>query len=104
MRALVDGAPCPWWRTSISTTGWPYQAVENGIAKVRINPGNLGGEARVRELATAENAPCAVRIGVNTGSLEKWVLEQYGRHAPRHGGKRAGARAAGWRIAGSTIL
>lgn len=54
-------------------------AIENGIDKVRINPGNIGSEAKVRELAAA--AKCAgipIRIGVNGGSLEKELLQKYG--------------------------
>lgn len=54
-------------------------AIENGIDKVRINPGNIGSEQRVRELAAAakdRNIP--IRIGVNGGSLEKEILEKYG--------------------------
>lgn len=55
------------------------KAVENGIDKIRINPGNIGDEGKVREVADA----CAekgipIRIGVNAGSLEKRLLEKYG--------------------------
>ena len=80
VRALVDGSPVPLVADIHFDHRLAIQAVENGIAKVRINPGNIGGEARVRELADClkmHHVP--VRIGVNTGSLEKWVLEQYGR-------------------------
>lgn len=55
------------------------KAVENGIDKIRINPGNIGDDGKVREVAHA----CAekgipIRIGVNAGSLEKRLLEKYG--------------------------
>ena len=55
------------------------KAVDNGIDKIRINPGNIGDEGKVREVADA----CAekgipIRIGVNAGSLEKRLLEKYG--------------------------
>ena len=52
---------------------------ERGIDKIRINPGNIGGEDRVRAVAEAcraRNIP--IRIGVNAGSLEKRLLEKYG--------------------------
>ena len=55
------------------------EAVENGIAKVRINPGNIGGEKNVRALADCLRAHrVPVRIGVNAGSLERDILQRYG--------------------------
>ena len=55
------------------------RAAENGIAKLRINPGNIGGEARVRELADCAKAHhIPIRIGVNSGSAEKELLAKYG--------------------------
>ena len=59
------------------------RAAENGAAKIRINPGNIGGEDRVRavvEACGARNIP--IRIGVNGGSLEPRLLEKYGRPTP----------------------
>lgn len=54
-------------------------AIENGIDKVRINPGNIGSEQRVMELASAAKANgIPIRIGVNGGSLEREVLDKYG--------------------------
>lgn len=54
-------------------------AIENGIDKVRINPGNIGSEAKVRELvAAAKDRHIPIRIGVNGGSLEKDLLRKYG--------------------------
>ncbi len=54
-------------------------AIENGIDKVRINPGNIGSEAKVRELvAAAKDHGIPIRIGVNGGSLEKDILRKYG--------------------------
>lgn len=58
-------------------------AAENGADKLRINPGNIGGEKKVQELvdcAKAHRLP--IRIGVNAGSLEKDLLEQYGGPKP----------------------
>ena len=55
------------------------RSAENGIAKLRINPGNIGGEARVRELADCAKAHhMPIRIGVNSGSVEKELLAKYG--------------------------
>jgi (E)-4-hydroxy-3-methylbut-2-enyl-diphosphate synthase len=59
------------------------RAVENGIAKVRINPGNIGGEKNVRALADCLKAhKIPVRIGVNSGSLEREILQKYGGVTP----------------------
>ncbi len=54
-------------------------AAEGGAAKIRINPGNIGGEERVQAVVAAckeRNIP--IRIGVNGGSLDKKLLEKYG--------------------------
>ena len=54
-------------------------AAEGGAAKIRINPGNIGGEDRVQavvDICKERNIP--IRIGVNGGSLEKKLLEKYG--------------------------
>ncbi|WP_251317178.1 flavodoxin-dependent (E)-4-hydroxy-3-methylbut-2-enyl-diphosphate synthase [Flintibacter muris] len=59
------------------------EAVAAGADKVRINPGNIGGEDRVKAVAGAcrlHNVP--IRIGVNGGSLEKPILEKYGKICP----------------------
>ena len=54
-------------------------AIGAGVAKVRINPGNIGSEEGVRELAYCARANgVPIRIGVNGGSLEKDLLEKYG--------------------------
>ena len=59
------------------------RSAENGIAKLRINPGNIGGEAHVRELADCAKAHhIPIRIGVNSGSAEKELLEKYGGPTP----------------------
>ena len=59
------------------------EAIAAGADKVRINPGNIGGEERVKAVADAcrqRNIP--IRIGVNGGSLEKELLAKYGRVCP----------------------
>lgn len=55
------------------------ESVAAGIDKIRINPGNIGDEDRVKQVAKAckaNNIP--IRIGVNSGSLEKEILKKYG--------------------------
>lgn len=54
------------------------KVMEEGIDKIRINPGNIGNENRIRqvvEMAKEKNIP--IRIGVNSGSLEKYLIEKY---------------------------
>ena len=58
-------------------------AAEHGAAKIRINPGNIGGEDRVKavvDCCRAHHIP--IRVGVNGGSLEKELLEKYGHPTP----------------------
>jgi len=79
VRALVDGSPVPLVADIHFDHKLAMKSIENGIAKVRINPGNIGGEARVRELADClKMHKIPVRIGVNSGSVEKHILEKYG--------------------------
>lgn len=59
------------------------RCAEYGVDKIRINPGNIGDEERVRQVAQAcrsRNIP--IRIGVNSGSLEKHILGKYGAPTP----------------------
>lgn len=59
------------------------EAVNAGIDKIRINPGNIGDDSRVKAVADAckaHNIP--IRIGVNSGSLEKHILAKYGHPTP----------------------
>jgi (E)-4-hydroxy-3-methylbut-2-enyl-diphosphate synthase len=59
------------------------EAADAGAACLRINPGNIGSEQRVQEVISAAKANgCAIRIGVNAGSLEKDLLEKYGEPCP----------------------
>ncbi|MDO5602783.1 MAG: flavodoxin-dependent (E)-4-hydroxy-3-methylbut-2-enyl-diphosphate synthase [Oscillospiraceae bacterium] len=58
--------------------------VEAGVDKIRLNPGNVGGADRVREVARAcREKKVPIRIGVNAGSLEKSILEKYGAPTPQ---------------------
>lgn len=55
------------------------RCAEVGVDKIRINPGNIGGEERVRAVVDAcKRRHVPIRIGVNGGSLEKHILEKYG--------------------------
>ena len=59
------------------------EAADAGAACLRVNPGNIGSQARVREIVNAAKANgCAIRIGVNAGSLERHLLEKYGEPCP----------------------
>lgn len=54
-------------------------AMENGADKIRINPGNIGGDDRVKAVATVcREKKIPIRIGVNSGSVEKSILAKYG--------------------------
>jgi (E)-4-hydroxy-3-methylbut-2-enyl-diphosphate synthase len=58
-------------------------AMDNGVDALRINPGNIGSEIKVKEVInSAKYHGIPIRIGVNSGSLEKHLLEKYGRPTP----------------------
>lgn len=59
------------------------KAIENGIDKIRINPGNIGSLERVKAVVNkAKENHVPIRVGVNSGSLEKELLEKYGKVTP----------------------
>jgi (E)-4-hydroxy-3-methylbut-2-enyl-diphosphate synthase len=59
------------------------EAAQAGAACLRINPGNIGGEKRVKDvIQAARDYGCSMRIGVNAGSLERELLEKYGEPCP----------------------
>lgn len=59
------------------------EAVAAGADKIRINPGNIGGDGRVKAVAKACSAKgVPIRIGVNSGSIERELLEKYGHPTP----------------------
>lgn len=59
------------------------RSIDAGVDKVRLNPGNVGGLERVREVVkAADRAGVALRIGVNSGSVEKDLLEKHGWPSP----------------------
>jgi (E)-4-hydroxy-3-methylbut-2-enyl-diphosphate synthase len=83
VRALVDGSPVPLVADIHFNHRLAIRAAENGIAKLRLNPGNVGGEAHVREMADCARAHgIPIRIGVNSGSLEKELLDRFGGPTP----------------------
>jgi len=78
-RAVKDRAKVP----LVADIHFDYRlavaAIEAGADKVRINPGNIGGADRVRAvIGAARGAGVPIRIGVNSGSLEKHLLDKYG--------------------------
>ena len=84
VRPLVDGSPVPLVADIHFDHRLALQAVENGIQKLRINPGNIGGEKNVRVLADCVKAHhIPVRIGVNSGSVEREILQKYGGPTPQ---------------------
>ena len=79
VRALVDASPVP----LVADIHFDYRlaiaAAEGGAAKIRINPGNIGGEDRVKAVVdVCREKKIPIRVGVNGGSLEKELLEKYG--------------------------
>ena len=59
------------------------EAAENGANCLRINPGNIGDKKRIAEvISAAKNNNCSIRIGVNSGSLERDILEKYREPCP----------------------
>jgi (E)-4-hydroxy-3-methylbut-2-enyl-diphosphate synthase len=78
LAALVKRAPVPIVSDIHFNYRYALAAVDAGVAKVRINPGNIGNEKRIAEvLSAAKAANIPIRIGVNEGSLEKDLLEKY---------------------------
>lgn len=75
---LVKRAPVPIVSDIHFNYRYALAAVDAGVAKVRINPGNIGNEKRIAEvLSAAKAANIPIRIGVNEGSLERDLLEKY---------------------------
>ena len=83
LKEIVRGAQAP----IVADIHFHYkraiEAAEAGAACLRINPGNIGKEERVREvIRAAKDHGCSMRIGVNAGSLERDLLEKYGEPCP----------------------
>ena len=83
VRSFVDASPVPLVADIHFDHRLAIKALENGIHKLRINPGNIGGEANVKKLSDClKRHHVPVRIGVNGGSLEKELLAKYGGPKP----------------------
>ncbi len=83
VRALVDGSPVP----LVADIHFDYKlaiaSAENGVHKLRVNPGNIGGAANVRAVADCAKAHgVPIRIGVNSGSVERDLLTKHGGPTP----------------------
>ena len=83
LRPIVDATDVP----IVADIHFHYkraiEAARSGAACLRINPGNIGNADRVRDVVqAAKDHGCAMRIGVNAGSLEKELLERYGEPCP----------------------
>ena len=88
--ALKAGSPLP----LVADIHFDYRlaliAAEQGIDKIRINPGNIGAAERVEAVAkTCKERGIPIRIGVNGGSLERELLERYGGPTPEAMGESA---------------
>ena len=80
MREICKNSPIP----VVADIHFDYKlamaSVEAGVSKIRINPGNIGSRERVRAVADAcREHGIPIRVGVNSGSIEKELLEKYGR-------------------------
>ncbi len=83
VRTLVEQSPVPLVADIHFDHTLAIASMENGIHKLRINPGNIGSAEKVKRVvdcAKAHHVP--IRIGVNAGSLEKDIVEKYGGATP----------------------
>jgi (E)-4-hydroxy-3-methylbut-2-enyl-diphosphate synthase len=79
MAELVRQSPVPIVADIHFNHIFALKAVEAGVAKVRLNPGNIGSKDRIRQVLTAcKEKGIPIRIGVNSGSLEEDILEKHG--------------------------
>lgn len=79
MPQIVKGSPIPVVADIHFNHIFALRSIEAGVAKVRINPGNIGSKERIREvLSSAQSRGIPIRIGVNSGSLEEDILSRHG--------------------------
>ena len=83
LKEIVKHSPVP----IIADIHFHYQraieAADNGASCIRINPGNIGSIDRIKEvIKSAKDNNCSIRVGVNAGSLEKQVLDNYSEPTP----------------------
>ena len=79
MHEIVRQSPVPIVADIHFNHIFALKAIEAGVAKVRLNPGNIGSKERIKEVLTsAKERGIPIRIGVNSGSLEEDILQKYG--------------------------
>lgn len=79
MAAIVKQSPLPIVADIHFNHVFALKAIEANVAKVRLNPGNIGSKDRIRQVLTAaKDKGIPIRIGVNSGSLEEDILEKHG--------------------------
>ncbi len=79
LEEIVKNSPIPVIADIHFIPRYAFSAMEKGVHGIRINPGNIGKESIVRDiLIEAKKRDICVRLGVNSGSLEKDLLEKYG--------------------------
>jgi (E)-4-hydroxy-3-methylbut-2-enyl-diphosphate synthase len=79
IRQIVAGSPIPVVADIHFNHIFALKAIEGNVAKVRLNPGNIGGRDRIQQvLSAAKDKGIPIRIGVNSGSLEEDILKKYG--------------------------
>lgn len=84
LRRIVAAAPVPIIADIHFDFKLALAAIEAGCQGIRINPGNIGNESGLRQIAAAAKANgTVIRVGVNSGSLEKSLLRKYGKPVPQ---------------------
>ena len=79
MAEIVKQSPVPIVADIHFNHVFALKAIEAGVAKVRLNPGNIGSKDRIQQVLTAaKERGIPIRIGVNSGSLEEDILQKYG--------------------------
>lgn len=79
VKEIVQASPLPLVADIHFDYRLALEAIENGIHALRINPGNIGSRERIKSLVdAAKSHDIPIRIGVNSGSVEKEMLEKYG--------------------------
>jgi (E)-4-hydroxy-3-methylbut-2-enyl-diphosphate synthase len=79
MKEIIRQSPVPIVADIHFNHVFALKAIEAGVAKVRLNPGNIGSKDRIRQVLTAaKERRIPIRIGVNSGSLEHDILEKHG--------------------------
>jgi len=82
-RRLADESPVPLIADIHFNADLAIGAAENGFAKLRVNPGNIGGGQNIRRVADCAKAHgVPIRVGVNGGSLERGLLSKHGSPTP----------------------